>query len=299
MIAVSKDNPIPSTAGVWRLFRDFGLPGPENMALDEALLDSVIDGGQTAVRFYTWQPFTLSLGVNQASGEINPEECLRRGFGIVRRITGGRAVLHQHELTYSVIAPEQDPRVSGGVIESYRKISEALVRGLRSLGADVALSEPNRALVRAMADARRYRDLGELEESSHGAVCFDTASAYEISVGGRKLVGSAQARRGGVILQHGSILLDVDWDAWASVFAYASDRGRERALEKLPQRMTSLRQVLGRSVQPEEVAAALQSSFGEVFGTMEPGAVLSPGEKDTAALLTAGKYSSNAWTFRT
>src|SRR2546423_6510006 len=109
------------------------------MALDEALLESVIGGGAPVVRFYTWQPATLSLGVNQPLGEVDAEECVRRGFGLVRRLTGGRAVLHQHELTYSIVVSEGDPRVSGGVVESYRKISTALVEGLRSLGADVTL----------------------------------------------------------------------------------------------------------------------------------------------------------------
>ena len=114
------------------------MPGDYLMALDEVLLESVIAGGAPVVRFYTWKPAALSLGVNQPIGEVDPEECERRGFGLVRRLTGGRAVLHQHELTYSVIARENDPRVSGGVIESYRKISAALVAGLRSLGVEVS-----------------------------------------------------------------------------------------------------------------------------------------------------------------
>src|SRR3954452_12452427 len=116
----------------WRLVIQADLPGDYLMALDEALLETVIAGGPPVVRFYTWQPAALSLGVNQPVGEIDHDECARRGFGLVRRLTGGRAVLHQHELTYSVIARENDPRVSGGVIESYRKISVALVDGLRN-----------------------------------------------------------------------------------------------------------------------------------------------------------------------
>src|SRR5687768_4142622 len=210
MILTKTSNPLHQATDEWRLLVDFDRPGDENMALDEVLLDSVIAGGPLVIRFFTWKPAALSHGVNQPVGEIDPVECERRGFGLVRRLTGGRAVLHQHELTYSVIAPENAPLVSGGVIESYRKISEPLVAGLRALGADVTLSEPNRALFRAMAQERRYSDLGVLEESRHGALCFDTASAYELTAGGRKLVGSAQARRGGALLQHGSILLDVD-----------------------------------------------------------------------------------------
>ena len=145
------------------MLADYDMPGAYHMALDEVLLDAIIDGGAPVVRFYTWRPATLSLGVNQHVGEIDRAECEARGFGIVRRLTGGRAVLHQHELTYSVIARDNDPRVSGGVIESYRKISAALVAGLNSLGVDVSLAAPNKALFRAMSASRRAHEL-ELSE---------------------------------------------------------------------------------------------------------------------------------------
>jgi len=280
----------------WRLITTFDLSGAENMALDEALLESVINGAAPVVRFYTWQPATLSLGVNQPTGEIDRYACEELGFGLVRRITGGRAVLHQHELTYSAIAPESDPRVSGGVIESYRKISAPLVAGLQALGANVELTAPNRAAFRAMSQARRYQNLSELEQSNHGAVCFDTASAYEISTGGRKLVGSAQARRGGALLQHGSILLDIDWQAWVSVFAYASEAGRQRALQKLPTRMTSLREELGRDVSAAQVRAALLKSFQQVLEIGLEESRLTQVEQAAAQRLAAEKYGSDTWT---
>ena len=124
------------------------------MALDEMLLDQVIAGAPPVVRFYRWQPATLSLGVNQAYGEIDPDGCARRGFLIVRRPTGGRAVLHQYELTYSLVARDSDPRVSGGVVEFYRKISAALLSGLERLGARATLAPPNPALHRALIDER-------------------------------------------------------------------------------------------------------------------------------------------------
>jgi lipoate-protein ligase A len=268
------------------------------MALDEALLDSVIVGADPVLRFYTWEPATLSLGVNQPLGEVDPAECERRGFGLVRRLTGGRAVLHGPELTYSVIVPENDPRVSGGVVESYRKISAALVTGLRLRGADVVLAEPSRALHRALAEARRLGELDGESDGSHGAVCFDAASDYELTAGGKKLVGSAQARRGGALLQHGSILLDIDWDAWVSVFRYRTGEGRERAALKLPTRMTSLSHELGRPVSPGEAKAALQEGFAGAFGI-----VLAPGEPtvdeaSAAQWLAAEKYGTDSWTGR-
>jgi lipoyl(octanoyl) transferase len=288
----------------WRMVVDYDMPGDYLMALDEALLESVIAGAPPVVRFYTWQPATLSLGVNQALREIDRQECEQRGFGLVRRLTGGRAVLHQHELTYSVIAREHDPRVSGGVIESYRKISAALVDGLHVLGLDASLAAPSKAMFRAMAASRRSneqlpdsRDSEESMESagSHGAVCFDAASAYEVTVGGRKLVGSAQARRGGAILQHGSILLDIDWDAWVSVFAYATPAGKERAYSKLPTRMTSLRQELGRPVGAQEVQAALTSSFERTMNISLLPANLTAHEQSETARLATEKYGAETW----
>jgi lipoate-protein ligase A len=282
---------------VWRVVEQYGLGGAYNMAIDEALLESVIRGGQPAVRFYTWSPPTLSLGVNQSAGEIDAVACEETGFGLVRRITGGRAVLHQHELTYSVVAPENDTRVSGGVLESYRKISVALVEGLRSLGVDVELSPYNRELMASLR--RRTTDDGLQDmENSHGAVCFDAASAYELTVHSKKLVGSAQARRGGAILQHGSILLDVDWEAWASVFSYASEVGRERALRKLPTKMTSLKQELGRDISPLEVEDALKVAFERTLQVSLEAGGLTEEESAVAQRLAREKYRSKEWTAR-
>ncbi|HET9496504.1 MAG TPA: biotin/lipoate A/B protein ligase family protein [Chloroflexia bacterium] len=287
---------VPLPIASWRAITGYDLPGDYQMALDEALLESVIAGGVPVVRFYTWRPATLSLGVNQPFGEIDADECARRGFGLVRRLTGGRAVLHQHELTYSVIALENDSRVSGGVIESYRKISTALVEGLRSMGADVSLAEPSKAMFRALAESRRRTELDDTVDSSNGAVCFDTASAYELTARGRKLVGSAQARRGGAILQHGSILLDVDWDAWVNVFSYASEAGRERAYTKLPSRMTSLSEELGRPVTARELQAALVPAFERTFGISLMEAEPTPAEEEAARRLAAEKYATEGWT---
>lgn len=290
---------VPLRVDAWRLLVGFGLPGPLNMAIDETLLESVIAGGPPVVRFYTWQPTTLSLGTNQPVGEIDRAACDARGFGLVRRLTGGRAVLHQHELTYSVIARENDPRVSGGVVESYRKISAALVDGLQVLGAAVSLAPPNKGLFRAMS-ARRAVALdgadGTVEDS--GAVCFDASSAYELTAGGKKLVGSAQARRGGALLQHGSILLDVDWDSWVSVFAYASEAGKRRAYTKLPERMTSLRHELGRTVPLEEALSALVPAFESRLHLRLDPAALDASEEATALKLVAEKYGSEGWTGR-
>jgi lipoate-protein ligase A len=280
----------------WRVLTSYDMPGSYHMALDELLLESVIAGGAPVVRFYTWQPAALSLGVNQHIGEINRAECANRGIGLVRRLTGGRAVLHQHELTYSVIAPDNDPRVSGGVIESYRKISGALVLGLQSLGVDVSLAAPNKALLRAVSAAGRTSelDLPEAAEiaSTNGAICFDVSSAYELEAHGRKLVGSAQARRGGAILQHGSVLLDIDWDAWVSVFSYATEAGKERARLKLPTRMTSLRHELGRTITAPEAQDALATGFEQAMNISLAQDTLSAQEQAETRRIVEEKYGA-------
>lgn len=268
------------------------------MALDEALLESVIQGGEPVVRFYRWEPATISVGVHQALEEIDTAACRAQGFDIVRRITGGRAVLHQHELTYSVVARENDKRVSGGVIESYRKISGALVAGLRSLGVDVGLTAPGQAALRALARPRRQKEPGGPLEGSYSAVCFDVASAYELSAGGRKLVGSAQARRGGALLQHGSILLDINWEAWFSVFAYTTETAKQQAFDKLPTRMTSLRHELGRTVTAHEVGMALRRGFEEVLSVSLAADDPSEHEMTTATRLANQKYGLGEWTAR-
>jgi lipoate-protein ligase A len=227
---------------------------------------------------------------------VDREAVEHYGFGLVRRLTGGRAVLHQHELTYSVVAPEGAEQVSGGVVESYRKISTALVEGLRALGAEVDLAPPNRELRLAQIEARAAGEAAN-GDPSH-AVCFDAASDYELTAGGRKLVGSAQARRAGVVLQHGSILLDIDWDAWANVFAYRTPEGRARAAAKLRTRMTSLSEQLGRPISPGEVAGALAEAFARHFHVdLTPGTMAEP-ELAAAATLAAGKYSDESWTAR-
>jgi lipoyl(octanoyl) transferase len=280
----------------WRLLVDFDAPGPFNMAVDEALLESVIAGAPPVVRFYTWRPATLSLGTNQAISEIDRRACAERRFDVVRRLTGGRAVLHQHELTYSVVARENDPRVSGGVIESYRKISVALVEGLRSLGVDVSLAEPNPRLLRSLAPIHEPVSLDDADTGR--GVCFDAATAYELTANGKKLVGSAQARRGGALLQHGSILLDIDWDAWVSVFAYATRTGKQRAYNRLPSRMTSLRHELSRPVSPREAMDALVPAFESALSVSLAKSGLDEQEMAEAQRLASEKYGSEAWTAR-
>ena len=179
-------------AAPFRLLDTAPASGAFNMALDEALMASVRDGGLPVLRFYRWSPACLSLGRNQpAAGLYDRRELQRLGLDVVRRPTGGRAVLHARELTYSVVAAA---RWGGGARAAYRAINEALAAGLRRLGVAVAVQGEG----------------GERAPAPSGEPCFRTPVAGEVVAGGRKLVGSAQLHEGGVMLQHGSLLLHDD-----------------------------------------------------------------------------------------
>ena len=175
-----------------RLILSDPAPGAWNMALDEALMDAVREGAEPVLRFYRWQPACLSLGRNQpAAGFYDRDEIARRGLGVVRRPTGGRAVVHARELTYSVIVPD---RSLGGPRESYAAINGALVAGLRELGVAATLQAPT-----------EYR--APVPSTNP---CFLQPAQGEVVLAGRKLIGSAQLSQRGVLLQHGSLLLQDD-----------------------------------------------------------------------------------------
>lgn len=182
-------------AANWRLLFDQPSHAAWNMAADEAMLVALSNGEiLPTLRFYGWNPPAVSIGYFQKlNTEIDIAACAEQGIDVVRRLTGGRAVLHEAELTYSLVVREDTPNIPTSVTESYLFFSRAIVAGLQQLGvtAQMQQPEPQRRQIRSVSSA----------------ACFDAPSHYEITVGGRKLVGSAQVRRDGVLLQHGSILL--------------------------------------------------------------------------------------------
>ncbi|MGW8311602.1 MAG: lipoate--protein ligase family protein [Desulfuromonadales bacterium] len=181
----------------WRLINSGYQTGAMNMALDEALLNSVASGVSLPVlRFYRWQPATVSLGYGQSvTADVDLDACHRAGLDVVRRSTGGRAVLHDHEVTYAVIAPFHSELFGGSVLDCYRVISEVLQQTLIDLGLPAQLV-PGRSRAGQQNHTR--------------AVCFSAPSQYELVVHGRKVVGSAQKRHGQAFLQHGSIPIELD-----------------------------------------------------------------------------------------
>src|SRR2546425_560792 len=172
----------------WRLLVEAPAGGAWNMAVDEVLLDGVAGGATPpTLRFYQWTPPCLSLGYFQPIDVVDFDACRALRVEVVRRATGGRAILHDRELTYSVALPLSVLRHDGGVLLSYYRLSLALQDGLWRLGVPATLAPESAAS----------------GPSVHGPVCFDRPSAHEILLKGRKLAGSAQMRRGGGLLQHG------------------------------------------------------------------------------------------------
>src|SRR4030095_1377436 len=175
----------------WSLLLTPPLTGAENMALDEALLERASASGSAVMRVYTWSEPTISFGRHQAArGTYDPGRARARGIAVVRRPTGGRSLLHHREITYSVTAPAN---LAGSLRESYARINRLLVGGLRRLGVSVDVAGPRERALPPSA-----------------APCFERPVAGELVVDGRKLVGSAQWRDQGAMLQHGSILIEDD-----------------------------------------------------------------------------------------
>jgi len=271
----------------WRFLDTGAADGATNMALDEAIMRAVAAARvPPTLRVYAWQPPCLSIGRFQPlEQQVDVAACRRQGIDVVRRPSGGGAVLHDQELTYSLTAPEADPRIAGSVVESYRQISAGLVQGLARLGVAAALAEP----------AEQRTPFSGRKRGSTSPVCFEAPSDYEVLVGGRKLVGSAQVRQGGVLLQHGSILLDVDVPKLVAVFRWPTGLSPESKVASLAGRITSLRAVLGREVSFAEVATALQVGFAQALGVhLLPGQVTDEEWAD-AARLRQTKYASPTW----
>ncbi len=257
------------------------------MAVDEAILHALADGvGQPTLRFYQWHPPCLSLGYNQPWSDVDVEACAQLGYTWVRRPTGGRAILHCDELTYSVIAPEDEPRVRGGITESYRRLSQGLLTGLRILGADVFQPQEEKVL-----------------NPQQGAACFDTPSNYEITVNGKKLIGSAQVRRRGQVLQHGALPLYGDLDRIFDCLRVGQPDGEaptdhHSSRPSLRDRAITLEQALGRSVSFEEVAWALAQGFAQALNLNLVEGALSEHELHLADQLYRTRYITDEWNRR-
>lgn len=238
-----------------------------NMAIDEAVLTHIARGDSLpTLRFYGWTPPAISIGYFQSlEEEVDMSACLKLGVDYVRRITGGGAVLHEDEITYSVHIPESAGLVPSGILESYGKICGGILKGLAHFGL-----------------AAQFVPLNDIVLAVDGGL--------------KKISGNAQTRKNGIVLQHGTILLKVDVDKMFSLLKVPSEKLKGKLIEDVKQRVTSVSLALGREVKFEEALGALQKGFAEEFSNIEfvPGA-LHESEKTLAEELQKEKYGSADW----
>jgi len=269
----------------WRLIiDDQARSGAANMAVDQAIAQACAAGESLpTLRFYRWQPPAVSLGRHQPLTDIDQDAVAAHGYEIVRRSTGGRAILHIDELTYSVAANSEEPRVQGGVMDAYLRLSNALVTGLQRLGL---------AADKAAGDVRVGKDVS--------AACFEVPSAYEITAFGRKLLGSAQSRRAKYVLQHGSLPLVGDITRLIDLLVLDAD---EAALlrTQLAGHACTLATALGVAetdpvVDFHTVAEALRQGFAETLNIEFQLGTLTPSEAQRSAHFIREQYANPTWT---
>lgn len=278
----------------WRLIKDSYHNGFINMAVDEAIMIAHKNGlVPPTIRFYQWSPPAVSLGYFQdLKKEINVKVCQDIGIDIVRRPTGGKAVLHDQELTYSFIIKENDPLVNDSILETYKKISGGIIRGLSYLGIKAELV-PLRGKLENHLLGRS--DKARIHHLDFKSICFSVPSQYEVQVEGKKIVGSAQARKGGVVLQHGSLLIKLEKDKLFSVFNFPSVQIREKLKSKF--KATSLEEILKKKIDFSELSNILPHGFEEEFGVRLVESKLTEPEEKISKVLLENKYSTYEWNY--
>ncbi len=265
----------------WRLIISPPQNGAINMAIDEGLLLSSTSASfKPTLRLFDWSPACLSLGYAQPVSDVDTAALKKSAFDLVRRPTGGRAILHIDELTYSLTAPQDLSAVRGGVLESYRRLSLALLEALQSLGVD------------AYAD-KKY---GENQHQPLQPVCFEVPSNYEITANGKKLIGSAQSRKAGGVLQHGSLPLFGDISRIADFLIFENEQSRNDTKTRIHNNATTLEEVIKKRISWQEAAQAIVFGFESTLHVSFTESQLSGEEQKMVDQLVEQKYSSLDWT---
>lgn len=260
----------------WR-FIDTGInDGFMNMAIDEAMLEMHLQGQiPPTIRIYRWSPPALSIGYLQSlEKDVDQNKCLELGIDVVRRLTGGRGVLHGDELTYSVIASGKCG-LPGTILQSYRIINEGLIAAYRILGLEVNLVSNEKVL--------------------SSASCFAGAATADLTCRGRKIAGGAQFRRGDAILQHGSLPIVLDFDLCIAVHKFSTPEIRGRALNTLRKKATDIKTALGKQIDWQELVHALFAGFQKSLGIKLYKDRLTSAEIELSRKLVKEKYCTTAW----
>ncbi len=252
------------------------------MAVDSAILRAVSQGSVLpTLRLYDWAPPCLSLGYNQPISDVDQTQLNAEGWDLVRRPTGGRAILHVDELTYAVIGLKSDPRLEGGILASYQRLAQALAGALVLLGLPVETQEKKNPAF-----------------DPNQPICFEFPSDFEITAHGKKIIGSAQARKGEGVLQHGSLPLHGDLTRITRVLQFPSSETRSRAGFDLLQKAATAESISGRAVTWQEAAEAFQRAFSNSLNIHLVEEELTTEELDHAEQLVDTQYGHPDWTWR-
>ena len=250
---------------IWRLLKTEDNAGAVNMAIDKAVIVSNSNKKvPPTVRFFTWKPPTISIGYFQSlEEEIDLNSCKEFGVDYVRRITGGGAVFHEEELTYSIIIPESHPQIPKNIMESYGRICGAVIKGLKNLGIE-----------------SEYKPINDIITS------------------GKKISGNAQTRKMKTVLQHGTVLTDVDVDKMFSLLKVPNEKIKDKLIADVKERVTSIKHVLGREIPFDDVAKAMKKGFEEEFNVELVEGTLTDEEIDLAKKFEKECFSARDWNHR-
>jgi lipoyl(octanoyl) transferase len=260
----------PST---WRFIDSGSLPGSYNMAADMAMTLAAARGEQPAtLRVYNWQNPTISLGYHQSEQDIDLDRCREEGVDVVFRPTGGRAILHQNEVTYAVVLPPASPFYAPEIQSVYEFISRCLVRALRLLDVDVDFE-------------RSKKSPADFAHEELSTLCYASSIKYEISIDGRKLIGSAQRRINHGVLQHGSILVGDEHLNITRYLTVRDERLRRLIRDYMEKNTISLQQARKTAFNKSQLVSSLRRAFAEELGIQFVDASLSENEHREALSL--------------
>jgi len=235
----------------------------KNMAVDEAIMKECPHFEEPTVRFYSWRPAAVSIGYFQAiEDEVNLKNCREQDTDVVRRITGGGAVFHEAELTYSFVCKESSGIVPQNILESYALICNSIVLGLKELGLQAEFVPLN-----------------------------------DIIVKGKKISGNAQTRRNGIVLQHGTVLIKVDVEKMFSLLKVPDEKIKDKIIENVKQRVTSITEQAGRELYFQEIADAMKKGFEQNFNAELSNGKLTMEETVLSEKIEAEKFATREWNY--
>jgi len=249
----------------WRFLVTNGYNAYKNMAVDRAILVANSKGlVPPTVRFYDWSPYAISIGYFQSlKQEVDLEECKKHSIDFVRRITGGGAVFHENELTYSIIIPESHREIPKNIMDSYSRICGAIIKGLNNIG------------VKGI-----YQPINDILSD------------------GKKISGNAQTRKHKTVLQHGTILLDVDVEKMFSVLLVPNEKIKDKLISDVKQRVTSVKNILNRDVVFKEIVDDMKKGFEEEFNVDLMKGELTKKEIQLTEEFEKNCFSKKEWNFK-